>query len=402
LVKKQKMKKIIYSILLLTAGLSSCTKDQLNRPADSTSDEQLIKLISEDNQNPDDLILNETITRNNSNDFVYTMTNGAGTNTILIYRQNPNGSLSAMGSVPSGGNGAGVSLDSQGALAIDKDHNLLFAVNAGSNSVSSFRIGTNGSLQLVSTASSGGVMPVSLTIYDQWLYVVNATSANISGLTFDHSGMLSALGNSSQPLSSTTAAPAQISFSPEGNFLYVTEKMTNMIDVYPVNSDGIAQPGVYRPSVGMTPFGFDFARDQYMIVSNAHGGMMNASTATSYLGINNGDPTAVNGEVPDHQTAACWVATTYYGRYAYITNTGSNTISSYYIGADGTLYLISSVAAMTDQHPIDLCIDENRFVHNLNTMSNTITSFRRNMQGRLHRIGSVAGIPSTAAGIACY
>ena len=81
-------------------------------------------------------------------------------------------------------------LGSEGAIAINKDHTLLFAVNAGSNSVSSFKIKNDGSLELKYTVSSGGTLPISVCVHDNLLYVVNSTTANIRGFALGSNGSL--------------------------------------------------------------------------------------------------------------------------------------------------------------------------------------------------------------------
>src|SRR5687767_5903316 len=48
--------------------------------------------------------------------IVFTMSNAASQNTILAFEQNSNGSLTFVGSTPSGGTGTGTTLGSQGAI----------------------------------------------------------------------------------------------------------------------------------------------------------------------------------------------------------------------------------------------------------------------------------------------
>src|SRR5713101_5107320 len=66
---------------------------------------------------------------------VYTMTNAAAGNSILIFTRAANGALANAGSVPTGGKGQGSGLGSQGALTVSGDQRWLLAVNAGSNDV---------------------------------------------------------------------------------------------------------------------------------------------------------------------------------------------------------------------------------------------------------------------------
>jgi len=57
--------------------------------------------------------------------------------------------------------------------------------------------------------------------------------------------------------------------------------------------------------------------------------------------------------VPDTQTAACWVAMSPDGRYAYTTNAGSASASSYAVADDGTLTLTAPVATSVNGNPTD-------------------------------------------------
>src|SRR3989442_14619789 len=104
-------------------------------------------------------------------------------------------------------------LSSQGAVIVSDDHQLLFAVNAGSNSISSFRIRPDG-LELVNTAPSAETMPTSVAFFRGLLYVLNAgVPNNVSGLTVDRDGNLTPLSGSSRPLSARATGPAQAGLS---------------------------------------------------------------------------------------------------------------------------------------------------------------------------------------------
>jgi 6-phosphogluconolactonase (cycloisomerase 2 family) len=203
------------------------------------------------------------------------------------------------------------------------------------------------------------------------------------------------------------AHPAQIGFSPNGEYLYVTERGTNNICSFDVSTTGIASFDQVFPSTGVTPFGFSIARDSYMVVSNANapGGMAvpNGSSCTSYSGINPGTLNAVNGAVANNQTAACWVATTKYGRFAYDANTGSNDISSYYVAPWGGLYLIHPSAAPGNASK-DICVAaDNYYVYALNTASpQSIGGYHRAFLGDLVSIGTTPGLPEFATGLVAW
>jgi VCBS repeat-containing protein len=394
------MKKVFF-IALTTTLFFSCKKENSSINSEK-SPISLSELISEKGQNPDEAgVSNNLSAKKNTDGYVYTESNDAGTNRIIIYKQQSNGSLVLQGAVSSGGAGTGALFGSQGALVLDEKHEWLYAVNAGSNSVSSFKVGDDGGLTLAHTVASGGTRPVSVTVDKQYLYVVNQVSANINGYKIGKEGSLTVIPATNLALSTATADPGQISFHPNGKQLYITERGTDKITSFQVNGQGMAYGRTVNPSAGVTPFGFDFARN-YMVVANAHMDLPNLGGVSSYSLSNLGSVSAVNGNVPNNQTAACWTATTQHGRFAFIANSFSDNISSYYIGHDGTAYLINAAAAPTDVRPRDLTFINDYYLYVLNVTSHTIGGYYRGTEGTLHVIGHVTNVPVWAAGLASY
>jgi len=332
--------------------------------------------------------------------YVYTTSNESGKNNILIFKQEANGSLMYKTKVASGGTGKGMSLSSQGALILDKYHQWMYTVNAGDNTISSFKVSADGNVTLHQTIHSGGVMPVSLTVHHSWLYVVNA-GGNICGFKISSNGHLAKIEGSSKALSSPTAGPAEILFKPDGSLLVVTEKATNKIVTYKLNAEGVAQAPVVYPAHAETPFGFVFAGNDHLIVTDAFGGRPGESVVTSLL-IGNNNVT-LKSYVPVHESAACWVVLTKKEDFAYVTNTASNTISSLRVESDGKLHLVDSVVAKTGKSPTDICLSGNAaFIYTVNEMSGTIGEYRILPHGRLHPLGDVSGIPTSAVGLAAF
>jgi 6-phosphogluconolactonase (cycloisomerase 2 family) len=335
---------------------------------------------------------------------VYTITNAASGNEVTVYKRAANGSLSFEATYATDGLGSGAGLGSQGAVALSQNGRWLFAVNAGSNEVSVFAVRERG-LALVDVVDSGGEMPISLTTHDGLLYVLNAGgSGNITGFRVRENGMLEPLDSSTQPLSNggsgDSPGPAQISFDPEGEFLVVTEKMTNLIDVYRVRRR-IADPPVTSLSAGETPFGFAFDRRGRLIVSEAFGGAPEASAMSSYR-LDDKALKVISPSVGTTQTAACWVVVSKNGKYAYTTNTGSGSISSYRIERNGALTLLDPQAGLIgfDSSPIDMAISSNgRYLYALGSGSHTISIFRLNEDGSLEPRGEVS-VPEGAVGLA--
>lgn len=319
--------------------------------------------------------------------MVYTMSNAPSGNTVLAFEQQGD-TLIPAGNVPTQGAGSGDGLGNQGALAISDDGETLFVVNAGSNEVSVFHVDDH-RLTLTDKVHSGGARPISIAVHENWVYVLNAGgTGNITGFTLTNRHTLKLVPGSTRPLSGPATAPAQIEFNPEGDMLVVTEKATKIIDVYPVDEDGVAAGPISQPSFGVTPFGFSFNKRGVLIASEAFGGTANASAVSSYTLKNDGVLSLRSGSVPDFQSAACWIVVTKNGKFAYTSNTGSNSISSYRVGRNGTLTLLSAVAASTGAAPIDMALNRNsKFLYVLNATARTIDVFRvdRDNGGLTHR-----------------
>ena len=350
------------------------------------------------------LVLAAPATASGGRGAVYTLTNSASGNAVAVFDRAADGSLTPDGTVATGGLGTGAGLGSQGAIVLD--HGRLFAVNAGDDTISMLRVGHRGKVRLTDVAPSGGAAPISLTVHGRLVYVVNAgdasTPANISGFLARRGHLVPLLG-SSRPLSSARPDPAQVEFSPNGRQLVVTEKATNLIVTYAVGKHGYASGPNAQPSAGETPFGFAFDKRSRLIVSEAFGGAPEASALSSYSLARNGTITPITPHVATTETAACWVVVTKNGRYAYTTNTGSNSISGYRIGGAGGLTLLDAdgVTAATGATPIDLALSRgSRFVYSLNSGAREVEGFAVNADGSLNVLGAVGGLPTGAVGLA--
>ncbi len=338
---------------------------------------------------------------------LYTMSNAATGNEVLVYDRLSDGSIMQTGHVPTNGNGTSTGLGNQGAMTLSKDGFYLFAVNAGSHSVSSFRLTPNG-LVLVEAESSGGIRPVSVTEDRGRLYVLNAgdetNPGNITGFYIQPGGKLAPIANSTQVLSSTTASTgaAQIQFSDDGQQLIVTEKATNLILTYTLDAEDRAGAPKVNDSAGNTPFGFAVGKRNQLFVSNAEGGTADISTLSSYRLSTNGELQTLSPEVATNETAACWVALTPDGRYAYTTNTASGTISAFRIGFNGKAVLSDNDAGIAGEGsgPIDMIVGpESRFLYTLNAGTDSIASFAVGLDGRLTLLTTMTGLPDGANGL---
>jgi 6-phosphogluconolactonase len=331
---------------------------------------------------------------------VYTLTNEATGNRVTVFDRYANGTLAAAGSYSTGGLGSGNGLGSQGAVVLGKANKWLFAVNAGSNEISVFSVDHIG-LTLVDKVSSGGTRPISLTTYHDLLYVLNAGgNGNITGFSVGSNGHLTAIAGSTRPLSSNATGPAQVQFSADGRLLAVTEKTTNMIDIYMVNRDGTATGPTSHPSSGTTPFGFAFGREGKLVVSEAATGAV-----SSYTVDRDGSFNVVSASSPTHQTAACWLVLTDNERYTYTANAGSDSISGYSVGHDGSLSLLNAdgrTASTGDgSHPTDTALNSNsHYLYVLTTSNHGISAFAVQADGSLTPVQGASGLAPTAVGLA--
>jgi 6-phosphogluconolactonase (cycloisomerase 2 family) len=333
---------------------------------------------------------------------VYALTNAPTGNEVVVWNRAADGSLSPAGSYATGGLGSGAGLGSQGAIILSKNGRWLFAVNAGSNDISVFRTDDNG-LRLVHRVPSGGTLPTSLTVFDDLLYVLNAgDSGNITGFKIRSNGHLTQIADSTRPLSGTATAPAQVSFSPDGDVLVVTERATNLIDTYIVDEDGRTSGFVSHPSSGATPFGFAFGKRGDLVVSEANG-VPGGSSASSYDVDDDGNVEVISGSVATNQGAACWVVITKNGRFAFTANAASGSISGFQVGRDGSLRLLNADGrtGVTGDNPSDMALSQNsQYLYVRIGRTGSIAAFAVQADGSLQLLAGANGLSANSAGLA--
>lgn len=340
---------------------------------------------------------------------VYTMSNAAEGNSVLAFDRDLVGKLTPAGEFDTGGLGTGAGLGNQGGVIIDPANRWLFVVNAGSDDISVFAIDEDG-LTLVDREPSGGENPISLTYSGNLLYALNAGGAaggtdEISGFTVGADGTLTPIPGSTQLLSAANTGPAQVSFNTDGDVLVVTEKATSLIDTFTVGSDGVAVPANTFASSGMTPFGFAIGKRDQVFVSEAVGGATDQSSVSSYQLGKDGSLAVISPSVGTTETAACWAIVSHDGRFTYTTNAGSGSISGYRIGFDGSLALLDANGRTgntgKDSGPLDMAFsNDGRNLYTLNGQSDTIGVFKVKDKGGLAILNSHIGVPASANGLA--
>ena len=210
------------------------------------------------------------------------------------------------------------------------------------------RIKPGGSLMLVAHGifSSGGVLPVSIAVHGDLVYVANAGAAgsNYTGFRLRPSGRLQPVAGSTVALPGD-AQPGDVLFNGGGSKLAGTRVGTSKIDSFTVGSDGrlTAAPGSPFGAQGLGPFGSEFrpTNPDQLFVSNAHN--VGDGTVSAFSDSADGTLTSIGASpFTDMQTAPCWVEISHDGQFLFTVNTGSGTISRYSINPDGSLVLLGS------------------------------------------------------------
>jgi 6-phosphogluconolactonase len=342
---------------------------------------------------------------------VFVMTNNVDKNEVVAYRRANDGALQESGRFATGGRGSGGNndpLESQGSLTLSQDHSLLFAVNAGSGSVSVFHV--HGSqLALVDKVISGGTEPNAVAQHGNLVYVVNVGgSSNVVGFILDH-GKLKQIPNSTRFLSTNNSGAGGLAFSPDGRFLVVVERLTNLIDVFTVQDDSTLSPIVENPSAGPGAFSVSFASNGAALVSETGpSGVANASAISSYEVAGNGTLTPISTSVPTLGAANCWNVVTPDGSFVYTSNAGSSTISGFAIANTGVLTALPGTVVGTNPEGsvnLDIAVSaDGKFIYTLNSVAGAVGIFAVQKDWTLLNVGFGSGVSPLSGfnGIAAF
>jgi 6-phosphogluconolactonase (cycloisomerase 2 family) len=361
---------------------------------------------------------------------LYAMTNQPH-NQIVVFARGADGSISVVQRVDTGGAGSLNNppfpqdhLDADNEIELTADGTLLFAVNAGDDTVSSFRVGTQGRLTLADQAPSGGHHPVSVDSYNGLLYVVNELDQagnDVSGLRYTTGGKMKPIPGSTRSLATPFmpdngfgfAAPLadQVIFSPDGRELAVPERTSNgfqgQIDTFAIAADGTPGPVQTNASNAFIPFGLAWDPNGHLIVANAGSPFVNPQfqgSASSYSRLGT-TLTPIDNE-SSNGLATCWVSITNNGKYAFMSNQHSQDLSRFAIGKNGQLTLLGKVPTSASGADTALSSDS-RYLYVLNVLNANeshgalIDSYRVGLDGGLvHLATTDPGIPDSASGMA--
>ncbi len=337
-----------------------------------------------------------------SNHPVFVQTDNLAGNQVIAYDQGANGSLAQVGAYGTGGLGGALEgsvvdhLASQGSLTYDSDNGLLYAVNAGSNTVSVFFVHGD-RLDLTQVISSGGSFPVSVAVSHGLVYVLNAgAGGSVQGYRagFGHlfpiPGSSRALGLDPTATPQFVNTPGQVAFSPNGSQLIVTTKANGSdIDVFGVRALGyLSQAPVVNSEPGTVPFGVSFDQRSDLLVSQA------GPNAVASYSLHADGTVAPIASALTGGAATCWIVRS--GNVFYASNAGSATISTVISGSGGAL----TFAGNTETHggTVDAAVSTSqRFLYVQAGAAGDVDEFSIGAQGALTAIGSVT-VPGAIGG----
>jgi hypothetical protein len=262
--------------------------------------------------------------------LVVTMTNDPSANQIRVYDAQSHvllQTLSTHGNGGVGGNARGIK---------QHDGRLVAVVNNGSNSVALFR--RDGDVlkfdKVVSTTSA----PVSVDFGNDHLYVAGAATVDSyvlhqnSVVGLDGTTDLALAGGGAPPAGST----AQVGVISDRQLLITlkTDPDPGTVDIIALDRgrvSGLAPTAVSAPDGTLTPFGFATYPDGTALITLAHSnqdGLFRDGSFTSVIAAG--------------QAASCWM--TRAGKYVFVANTGSRTISRL-VGTGNNIFVDGLVAA---------------------------------------------------------
>ncbi|HEY5052081.1 MAG TPA: beta-propeller fold lactonase family protein [Solirubrobacterales bacterium] len=333
---------------------------------------------------------------------VFVQTDNPTGNQVVAYDQAANGSLTQAGTYNTGGLGGVLEgsvvdhLASQGSLAYDSDNGLLYAVNAGSNTVSVFSV-SGDRLSLRQVIDSGGAFPVSVAVSHGLVYVLNAEEGGSLqgyrvgfGHLFPILGSGRALGLDPTQTPQFVNTPGQVAFSPDGSQLIVTTKANgSSIDVFGVRFLGrLTQTPVVNSEPGTVPFGLTFDQQGNLLVTQA-----GPNAVASYHLAGDGTVTPISS-VLTGGAATCWIVRA--GNVLYASNAGSGTLSSVLSGSGGQLTFLGN----TETHggTVDAAVSSSsRYLYVQAGAAGIVDEFSIGAQGALTKVGSVT-VPGAVGG----
>lgn len=324
---------------------------------------------------------------------VFVQNDNPSGNVVFAYQRASNGTLTLAGRYPTGGFGgvlAGSVVDhlaSQGSLTLDAPHGLLFAVNAGSDTVSVFAV-RGDRLALRQTLRSGGSFPVSVTVSGGIAYVLNARAGGaVSGFRIGQQRVepilrsTRALGLDPTATPEFTHTPGQVAFTPNGHQLLVTTKANgNDVIVFGVGADGRLGAATTNALPDTVPFATAFDAHGHLLLTEA-----GTNAVVSFAIRRSGGLTQLDS-LPTTQAATCWIVVA--NGFGYASNAGSASVTGVSSAYHGALALVGQTS--TDGGTVDAASSsDGHFLYVQTGAAGIVDEYRTNSNGSLTQIGAI-------------
>lgn len=239
------------------------------------------------------------------------------------------------------------------------------------------------------------------------VYVTNSGSNNVSGYTINPStGGLAAIPGS--PFVNVPA-PSTIAVSSNGFFAYVANSQTNNVTVFRVGTNGAlllgeATPATPNPaSVGTAPRALAISRDsRFLYVANSGSDSVTVFSIGTAGVLTRVPPTTANpNPVAAGGSAPIALTTSSPGRFLYVANSTSNTVTAFQIETSGLLTQVppagpgTNPISVSGTGPTALALSPNgQFLYVTNGASNTVTAFQVATSGLLTLVPPTGSNPN--------
>lgn len=264
---------------------------------------------------------------------------------------------------------------------------------------------TSGALTQRSTASTGLLLrSIAVDPFSRFAYVVNNPDDSLSGYSInDTTGALVRIDLNPDPGSNDLSVgvdPQHVVVDPSGRFVYVslTAAAVGQVRGYTIATNGVLTEVTGSPyAVGADPK--QLAVDptgQYLYVVNRISALANGSVSAFSVDSTSGQLTSLGAAVAAGANPES-VAIEPTGRFAYVGNRGTNTLTRYNVALAGTLSFPETIS--TGAGPVDLAMDPlGRFAYVAAESPPHLAGYEiANSDGALSSVGpSVSTVPTPA------
>jgi 6-phosphogluconolactonase len=286
------------------------------------------------------------------------------------------------------------------ASALPSRAQFAYVVDAGSNSVSAYKIASNGALTPVPGSPFQAGQNLGSAAVDprgKFAYVTGSSNVLgfgvVSAFRIGHNGALKPVSGSPFPAGQ---APVSVAVDPTGKFAYVANLNSNVpgfgaVSAFSISSNGALTPvpgspfqaGLDPESLAVDPLG------KFAYVANLNSNVPGSGTVSAFSIGANGALTPVPGSPFPAGFAPHSVTVDPAGKFAYVANEFSNNISAYSISPNGALTPVpGSPFATIGEDPVSVVVDPTgQFAYaadfGINSGTNGVSAFGIGANGAL-------------------